>query len=125
MKYILEGDPKEVEKVIRENRIRVERGQITFTLAPEEEEIADDADTEDVVLDDTKEVDTDDTEDVVEIDDTKDVDTDDIKDVVLDDSKDVNTDDSNDVVLDDSNDVVLDDTKAAPTKTSKRTKKSK
>ena len=106
MKYILEGDPKEVEKVIRENRIRVERGQITFTLAPEEEEIADDADTEDVV----------ELDDEVDTDDTKDVDTDDIKDVVLDDTKDVNTDDSNDVVLDDS--------KAAPTKTSKHTKKS-
>ena len=30
-KYILEGDPKEVSKVIQENRIRVERGVIAFT----------------------------------------------------------------------------------------------
>lgn len=30
-KYILEGDPKEVAKVIQENRIRIERGVITFT----------------------------------------------------------------------------------------------
>ena len=29
--YILEGEPKEVAKVIQENRIRVERGVITFT----------------------------------------------------------------------------------------------
>ena len=30
-KYILEGDPKEMSKVIQENRIRVERGAIAFT----------------------------------------------------------------------------------------------
>lgn len=30
-KYILDGDPKEVAKVIQENRIRVERGVITIT----------------------------------------------------------------------------------------------
>lgn len=76
MKYILEGNPKEVAKVIQENRIRVERGQISFALVPDEEE-ADDAT---------------DSKDVVEVDDTKDVDT--------------------------------DDTKAAPTKTAERTKKS-
>ena len=100
MKYILEGNPKEVAKVIQENRIRVERGQISFALVPDEEE-ADNAT---------------DTKDVVKIDDTKDVDTDD--------TKDVDTDDTKDVVLDDTKDVVLDDTKAAQTKTAKRTKKS-
>lgn len=30
MEYILKGDPAEVEKVIRENRIRVQRGVIQF-----------------------------------------------------------------------------------------------
>lgn len=36
--YILKGDPKEVEKVIRENRIRVNRGVISFTpVEPEAE----------------------------------------------------------------------------------------
>ena len=100
MKYILEGNPKEVAKVIQENRIRVERGQISFVLVPDEEE-ADNAT---------------DSKDVVDIDDTKDVDTDDTKDVVLDDTKDVDTDDTKDVVLD--------DTKAAQTKAAKRTKKS-
>lgn len=37
--YILKGDPKEVEKVIRENRIRVNRGVISFTpVEPEPEQ---------------------------------------------------------------------------------------
>lgn len=31
MNYILEGDPKEVAKVLQENRIRVDRGVIEFT----------------------------------------------------------------------------------------------
>lgn len=31
MDYILSGDPKEVDKVIRENAIRVNRGVIRFT----------------------------------------------------------------------------------------------
>lgn len=54
MKYILEGNPKEVAKVIQENRIRVERGQISFALVPDEEEADNATDTKDVVLDDTK-----------------------------------------------------------------------
>ncbi len=36
MAYILTGDPREVEKVIQENRIRVERGVIKFTPAQPE-----------------------------------------------------------------------------------------
>lgn len=31
MDYILKGNPQDVEKVIRENRIRVQRGVISFT----------------------------------------------------------------------------------------------
>lgn len=31
MSYILKGNPQEVEKVIRENRIRIQRGVISFT----------------------------------------------------------------------------------------------
>ena len=54
MKYILEGNLKEVAKVIQENRIRVERGQISFALVPDEEEADDATDSKDVVLDDTK-----------------------------------------------------------------------
>ena len=100
MKYILEGNPKEVAKVIQENRIRVERGQISFALVPDEEE-ADNAT---------------DRKEVVDIDDTKDVDIDDTKDVDIDDTKDVD--------IDDTKDVDIDDTKAAQTKTAKRTKKS-
>lgn len=41
MKYILSGEPAEVEKVIKENRIRVERGVITFTPSPESDSLAD------------------------------------------------------------------------------------
>ena len=54
MKYILEGNPKEVAKVIQENRIRVERGQISFALVPDEEVIPEAADTKDVNAVDTK-----------------------------------------------------------------------
>lgn len=40
--YILKGDPAEVEKVIRENRIRISRGVISITPAePEASEAAD------------------------------------------------------------------------------------
>lgn len=71
MKYIIEGNPKEVAKVIQENRIRVERGQISFVLVPDEEEATDGrdvvlvpdeeennnvTDSKDVVLNDTKSV---------------------------------------------------------------------
>ena len=54
MKYILEGNSKEVAKVIQENRIRVERGQISFALVPDEEAISEAADTKDVIDEDTK-----------------------------------------------------------------------
>lgn len=54
MKYILEGNPKEVAKVIQENRIRVERGQISFALVPDEEVISEAVDTKDVNAVDTK-----------------------------------------------------------------------
>lgn len=81
MKYILEGNPKEVAKVIQENRIRVERGQISFVLVPNEEEATDS------------------------------------KDIAL------APDEENNEVTD-SKDVLLDDTKVAPTKATKRSKKS-
>lgn len=43
MRYILDGDPKEVAKVIQENRIRVDRGVIAFT--PCQQDSALDADS--------------------------------------------------------------------------------
>lgn len=43
MRYILEGEPKEVAKVIQENRIRAERGVIKFTPAQPETELDGDA----------------------------------------------------------------------------------
>lgn len=36
MRHILDGDPKEVAKVIQENRIRVDRGVIKFTPCPQD-----------------------------------------------------------------------------------------
>ena len=107
MKYILEGNPKEVAKVIQENRIRVERGQISFALVPDEEVNPEAADTKDVIDEDTKDVIDEDTKDVID---------EDTKDVIDEDTKDV------DAV--DSKDVDAADTKDAPTKTAKRTKKS-
>ena len=74
MKYILEGNPKEVAKVIQENRIRVERGQISFALVPDEEVNPEAADTKDVIDKDTKDVDSADTKDVID-EDTKDAQT--------------------------------------------------
>ena len=51
MMYILSGDPREVEKVIRENRIRVDRGVIEFTpYQPATDDVKDD------IADDTKEI---------------------------------------------------------------------
>ena len=79
MKYILEGNPKEVAKVIQENRIRVERGQISFALVHDEEVIPDAADTKDVIDEDTKDVIDEDTKDVDAVD-SKDVDSADTKD---------------------------------------------
>ena len=63
MKYILEGNPKEVAKVIQENRIRVERGQISFALVPDEEVNPEAANTKDVIDEDTKDVEAADTKD--------------------------------------------------------------
>lgn len=54
--YILSGDPGEVEKVIRENRIRIERGLITVTPRPVTEAEPAEADTKGVADTDTKEV---------------------------------------------------------------------
>lgn len=99
MKYILEGNPKEVAKVIQENRIRVERGQISFALVPDEEVNPEAADT-------------------------KDVDASDTKNVIDEDTKDVDASDSKNVIDEDIKDVDAVDSKDAPTKTAKRTKKS-
>lgn len=71
MDYILSGEPSEVEKVIRENRIRVERGVIKFTPAPSAEVVAEDpedpeadGDTKDPGNPDAKDIPGDDTKDV-------------------------------------------------------------
>lgn len=52
MAYILKGDPKEVAKVIQENRIRVDRGVIEFT--PCQPDSALDADSKELPEEDSK-----------------------------------------------------------------------
>lgn len=46
MKYILDGEPREVAKVLQENRIRADRGVISFT--PCQPETAPDEDAADL-----------------------------------------------------------------------------
>lgn len=56
--YILTGDPVEIEKVIRENRVRTNRGQIRFSpIVPEtanDEKAAAISDTKEVAISDNK-----------------------------------------------------------------------
>ena len=48
MKYLLTGDQKEVQKVLQENRIRVERGTIRFVpVLPEMNELEETGEDED------------------------------------------------------------------------------
>lgn len=57
-RYILEGDSAEIDKIIRENRIRINRGVVTFTPAPSD---SIQEDTKEVEIEDTKEVEIEDT----------------------------------------------------------------
>lgn len=123
MDYILKGDPKEVAKVIRENRIRVQRGVISFTpIEPETviEEVKE-VETPDT-LEDTptnEETDTNKDSEPAEPMDDKNIEVDDVKEVDLDaDDKTPGTDDTKDVQADDAKE-------ATPAKkTTKRSKKS-
>lgn len=57
MEYILKGNPEDVAKVIRENRIRVQRGVISFIpVEPgsDSKEVVEDS--KEVVMTDTKQV---------------------------------------------------------------------
>lgn len=40
MRVILKGDPKEVNKVIQENRLRIELGLVDFIVLPEDDKAA-------------------------------------------------------------------------------------
>ena len=74
MKYLLTGDQKEVQKVLQENRIRVERGTIRFVpVLPEMNELEETGEDEDdtVVLVDKKDILAEDTKEVQEAEDTK------------------------------------------------------
>ena len=58
--YILKGDPAEVEKVIKESRIRISRGVISITPAEPETAVTD---TKDIPAEDTKDIPAEDTKD--------------------------------------------------------------
>lgn len=107
MKYILEGNEKAVQSVIRENRIRVNRGMIKFTPYADDEQPA----TEQPIVEGEQQGD-----DVIDdqdnaSDDSKVVVEDDSKTIVEDDSKEVVDNDNKIIVEDDSKEVVEDDSK--------------
>lgn len=92
MKYILEGNEKAVQSVIRENRIRVGRGLIKFTPyaddeqpATEQPNVVEGEQKGDDVIDDKENI-SDDSKEVVE-EDNKIIEEDDSKEVVEEDSK--------------------------------------
>lgn len=123
MDYILKGDPKEVAKVIRENRIRVQRGVISFTPVEPETVIeeVEEIETPDT-LEDTptnEETDTNTDSEPAEPMDDKNIEVEDVKEVDLDaDDKTPGNDDTKDVQADDAKE-------ATPIKkTTKRSKKS-
>lgn len=76
MKYILDGDPKEVAKVLQENRIRVDRGVISFT--PCQPETAPDEDPADLAPNEPDAVEDDKTVEAVDL---TEVNLDDVKDI--------------------------------------------
>lgn len=121
MDYILKGDPKEVAKVIRENRIRVQRGVISFTPVEPETVIEDveEGETPDTLEDTTTNEETDTNTEPAEPMDDKNIEVEDVKEVDLD------ADDKT-TAPDDTKDVQEDDVKEATPakKTSKRSKKS-
>lgn len=137
MDYILKGDPKEVAKVIRENRIRVQRGVISFTpVEPEtgleEVEVIEEHETEkvDIVPNSAETVpNTDETaqnegDSVPESETSESMDD---KDITVEDLQEVDLDaDDKTPATDDTKDVPAADSKEEPTarKTSKRSKKS-
>lgn len=90
MKYILEGNEKAVQSVIRENRIRVGRGLIKFTPYADDEQPA----TEQPIVEGEQQGD--------DVNDDQDNASDDSKVVVEDDSKTIVEDDSKVVVEEDS-----------------------
>lgn len=133
MDYILKGDPKEVAKVIRENRIRVQRGVISFTpvepetviedveevVTPDTTESVEDTATPDTSEDAPTNEETDTNTEPAEPMDDKNIEVEDVKEVDLDaDDKTTAPDDTKDVQEDD----VKETTPAK--KTSKRSKKS-
>ena len=137
-KYILTGKPSEVQKVIRENRIRIGRGDIIITPLQDEEvqenphenesgedgnnegeNILDNGNIDDENIQSPDEPASEDAEiNIPEIADDKNIELEDLKEV------DPEADEKN--VPDDSKDVPAPDTKKAEAakKTSKRTKKS-
>ena len=96
--YILEGDPKELEKVIRENRLRINRGAIKISPVDKVEEVKETLKDHDEEKDDPlKDHETMDDK-TPEVDDVKEVDLDaDIKTPKTNDTKDVPAADAKEV----------------------------
>lgn len=125
MNYILSGNGEDIAKIIKENRIRVNRGLVSFT--PMTETVK--SDNSEVIANLTNENEALKAENlrlqeelknlVNQTTDNKDVEVEDLKEVDLDDNKDVIPDDTKDVSEDDEKEVSADD----KAKSSKRTKK--
>lgn len=87
--YILTGDPAEVEKVIRENRIRISRGVISIT--PAEPESSEERPTDVEAPMDDKNIDAGDLKEVDLDADTKEAPAEDVKDASVEDVKEITT----------------------------------
>lgn len=124
MDYILSGKDKEVAKVIQENRVRVNRGLVSFT--PMTETVH--TDNSEVIANLTAENETLKAE-IIKLqeelkanqsDDTKEVAPADDKNVDIDDLHEVDLDDTKEVATEDTKEVSADDTKTTKSKSTKK-----
>ncbi len=73
MRYILTGDDKTVQNVLKENRIRIKRGLLSITPLGESDDESTDNGNDDGAGMDTKDIDNGDKKDVIDNADTKDI----------------------------------------------------
>ena len=118
MNYILSGSDKEVAKIIKENRVRVNRGLVSFTPMTETVE----SDNSEVIANLTAESETLKAEIIKLHEELKANQSDDTKDVAPADDKFVDFDDLHEVDLDDTKDVATEDTKEVSSEDKKTTK---
>ena len=118
MNYILSGSDKEVAKIIKENRVRVNRGLVSFT--PMTETVK--SDNSEVIANLTAENETLKAEIIKLQEELKANQSGDTKDVAPADDKFVDLDDLHEVDLDDTKDVATEDTKEISSEDKKTTK---